>query len=252
MLLTTRKQAKEQGSKTYFTGLPCKHGHTVFRYTSGGHCSECAAIRCSESEYKKWKAQYNKTEIAKAGVKKAHSTPKSRQSKNLYSAGYRATEEFKRWKEEYDATPKARKLASARNLKYANRMYCEDPQFKIQCILRVRQRAAIGGKRKVGSFIRDLGCTVEEVQRYLETHINWQSDWSWQNWGELWELDHIRAVALYDLEDRDQFLSAAHHTNLQPLSIEDHKEKTKEDYRLIRWFKREVNYGTGTETARKG
>lgn len=37
-----RADAKESGSKTYHTGLPCKHGHLCERYTSNGYCVECA------------------------------------------------------------------------------------------------------------------------------------------------------------------------------------------------------------------
>ena len=37
----TAAEAREQGSKYFFTGKPCKNGHTVNRYTSNGTCSAC-------------------------------------------------------------------------------------------------------------------------------------------------------------------------------------------------------------------
>ena len=37
----TRKEAQEQGLRTYFTGKPCKHGHVAPRQTSKGVCVEC-------------------------------------------------------------------------------------------------------------------------------------------------------------------------------------------------------------------
>lgn len=45
--ILSRKAAKEQGSKYYFTGAPCKNGHTTLRRTSAAACIECqrAAIR---------------------------------------------------------------------------------------------------------------------------------------------------------------------------------------------------------------
>jgi len=43
MEVITRKQAKEQGLKHYFTGKPCKHGHIAKRVTAGG-CVECMAV----------------------------------------------------------------------------------------------------------------------------------------------------------------------------------------------------------------
>lgn len=41
MDVITRKQAQEQGLKHYYTGKPCKHGHTALRFTKKGMCVEC-------------------------------------------------------------------------------------------------------------------------------------------------------------------------------------------------------------------
>lgn len=40
MQIITRKQAKDAGLRRYFTGVPCKRGHVVERYTSGS-CVSC-------------------------------------------------------------------------------------------------------------------------------------------------------------------------------------------------------------------
>jgi hypothetical protein len=45
MKIITRKEAKEQGLKQYFTGEPCKHGHIDTRQTVNSLCSECARIK---------------------------------------------------------------------------------------------------------------------------------------------------------------------------------------------------------------
>lgn len=39
--LIDRKSAHAAGRKTYFTGQPCRHGHTAERYTSTGGCTGC-------------------------------------------------------------------------------------------------------------------------------------------------------------------------------------------------------------------
>lgn len=41
MDIISRKEAKEQGLKYYFTGEPCPHGHVAERYVSNGRCVEC-------------------------------------------------------------------------------------------------------------------------------------------------------------------------------------------------------------------
>ena len=37
-----RRSAVAEGSKIYFTGLPCKRGHYAPRYTITGSCTQCA------------------------------------------------------------------------------------------------------------------------------------------------------------------------------------------------------------------
>lgn len=44
MDIVTRQQAKEQGLTTYFTGKPCRHGHTSTRRVDSQVCTECQSI----------------------------------------------------------------------------------------------------------------------------------------------------------------------------------------------------------------
>ena len=39
--IKTRRQAADAGESKYFTGKPCKHGHTGPRYTCSGICCAC-------------------------------------------------------------------------------------------------------------------------------------------------------------------------------------------------------------------
>jgi len=41
-MIITRKQAKDQGLKHYYTGQPCNRGHIDYRFTSIGKCMACA------------------------------------------------------------------------------------------------------------------------------------------------------------------------------------------------------------------
>lgn len=42
---TTAKEAREAGDSHYFTGKPCKHGHTAPRAAKGNQCSECEKLK---------------------------------------------------------------------------------------------------------------------------------------------------------------------------------------------------------------
>jgi len=41
MKITSRKEAINQGMRTYYTGMPCKNGHLSLRATSSSACREC-------------------------------------------------------------------------------------------------------------------------------------------------------------------------------------------------------------------
>lgn len=45
--IISRAQAKAEGLKRYFTGLPCTKGHLVERYVGDQHCVECARLDCT-------------------------------------------------------------------------------------------------------------------------------------------------------------------------------------------------------------
>jgi hypothetical protein len=65
-LPTTRAEAKKNGSKYYFTGQPCKHGHIAPRKTKGA-CVECLKVEWEKGNQTRaeYFRQYNQSE---AGV----------------------------------------------------------------------------------------------------------------------------------------------------------------------------------------
>jgi hypothetical protein len=133
---------------------------------------------------------------------------------------YRATPEAKARVKAYNATPKAR----ASKDEYEKDRLTKDPEFKLKKALRARLYKAIRGGYKTGSAVRDAGASMDVVKKHIESLF--YGDMTWDNWGPYWELDHVKSLASFDLNDREQFLRAVHYTNLQPLTKEDHKLKT--------------------------
>lgn len=107
---------------------------------------------------------------------------------------------------------------------YEYNRYHNDVQFKLTKKLRGRMKIAIKKNQKSGSAVKDLGCTISELKNYLESKFS--SGMTWENWGTEWHIDHIVPLVSFSLENREQFLKACHYTNLQPLQINDHIEKT--------------------------
>lgn len=74
------------------------------------------------------------------------------------------------------------------------------------------------GKIKNGSAVKDLGCSVSHFMSYLESLF--KSGMSWANYGfgeGKWNIDHIKPISSFKLQNREEFLKACHYTNLQPL-----------------------------------
>lgn len=65
-LPTTRAEAKKTGSKYYFTGQPCKHGHVAPRKTKGA-CVECLKVEWAQANVTRadYFAQYNNSKAGK-------------------------------------------------------------------------------------------------------------------------------------------------------------------------------------------
>lgn len=105
-----------------------------------------------------------------------------------------------------------------------------DPEYKLRNLLRSRLRAAIKNTQKVGSAVRDLGCSIAELKTYLESKFTvnpWTNEiMTWDNYGKRWEIDHIKELKTFDLSKKDQFIMACNYTNLQPLWKEEHLIKT--------------------------
>ena len=109
----------------------------------------------------------------------------------------------------------------------------ENPEFKVKWYLRARLNAALKHNSKLGSAVADLGMIIFDFKKYLEQrfylHPVTDEAMTWENYGKSWEIDHIKALCLFDLTDTKQFLEAVHFSNLQPLWKEDHQKKTAQD-----------------------
>jgi len=193
--ILSRKEAKSKNIKTYFTGFLCSNGHLSERRTDNGCCCECGKIIG-----KKWKTS-NPEKITT----------------------YKTTnnERDKKYAKQYHKQNRKR-IGAYKNLRYTN-----DLNYRLTEVLRARLRVTIKNNSKSGSAVRDLGCTVEFLLQYLKDQFS--PEMTWDNWGKIWEIDHIEPLCSFDLTNREQLLKAVHYTNLQPLLKKDHLEKSVKD-----------------------
>lgn len=102
--------------------------------------------------------------------------------------------------------------------------YANDVNFKLASRLRNRLNRAIKSEFKVGSAVRDLGCSIQEFKSYLESKF--KPGMSWDNWTtDGWHIDHIIPLSSMDLTNPVEFQKACHYTNLQPLWWHENLDK---------------------------
>ena len=78
-------------------------------------------------------------------------------------------------------------------------------------------------KKYKDGAVKDLGCSIDELKIYLER--NFQHGMTWDNYGPVWHIDHIKPLCQFDLTDENEIKKVCHYTNLQPLFAEDNFKK---------------------------
>lgn len=107
---------------------------------------------------------------------------------------------------------------------YSRNLRKSSNSFRIADNLRRRVNSALHGKSKSSSTTKLLGCSIESLLDYLKERF--VDGMEIENYGEVWEIDHIVPCAKFDLSVPQEQLSCFHYTNLQPLFINDNRKKS--------------------------
>ena len=173
--------------------------------TYSSYCKECARIK-SKKNYnpEKKKEYYLKNKELKQqyylDTKEQHLERASNWVKNNQEKA------SKLWAEYYQNNKN-------KKYQYIKERYHNNPKVKLATIHRSRLLEAIKTKRK--SSLKYLGCSIEDLIIHLESQFLYPM--SWENHGNIWEIDHIKPLCNFDLENEDECNIAFHYTNLQPL-----------------------------------
>jgi hypothetical protein len=113
---TTRKEAKQTGSKYYYTGQPCKRGHIALRKTKG------ACIECLREDWVKDNAKRSLEPKSEASKAAGHRYYERNKSAVIARAQARPDVEKKAWKKKHkDSNPDYYKtLTSLRKRRHRN------------------------------------------------------------------------------------------------------------------------------------
>ena len=147
----------------------------------------------------------------------------NRESKLIYQKEYREKnkEVVDAYKKAYNKTylPEYYKKNKKKRLEYSYRYNKErkkvDENFKLASLLRSRFHHALKNGRKMKSVIELVGCTIDEFKLYVESLF--YPEMTWENHGDIWEIDHILPCASFDLTLLEEQKKCFHYSNHQPL-----------------------------------
>jgi hypothetical protein len=114
-----------------------------------------------------------------------------------------------------DYQSKNKELLYLKNTKYHFKKYNTDPIFRLKRLLRDRISKTLTNKNITKKTFELLGCDKIYFQQHLESLF--LPEMSWENHGDIWEIDHIKPCACFDLTKEEEQKQYFHYSNLQPL-----------------------------------
>lgn len=98
-----------------------------------------------------------------------------------------------------------------------------EPGYKMKLSIKSRMRFALKGEVKSDRTIELLGCSVEYYRDYIQNLF--KPGMTFENYGSIWNIDHIIPCAAFDLSMSDEQKKCFHYTNTQPLFVEENASK---------------------------
>lgn len=132
---------------------------------------------------------------------------------------YFQSEERKEYKKQYNEVEenkvKIKKYLKGYMLEYFRNKRKNDPNHRIKDALTTRIFGALKNGHKSKRTLELVGCSIKEFRQYIQSLF--KPEMNWENWGSLWELDHIIGCCNFDLSKPEEQEKCFHYTNLQPL-----------------------------------
>lgn len=68
-----------------------------------------------------------------------------------------------------------------------------------------------------------LGAEIIEIREWIQS--NWLPGMTWENYGQLWVVDHIVPIRMFDVFSQEDMKLCWHYKNLMPLPKDDNLKK---------------------------
>lgn len=162
---------------------------------------------------------------------------------NLITDEYRARKRRERWSkiEIYRANQRAWRAQNREKLRLSSAIWrknnpdywknrrLNEPDYRLKTYLRTRVYNAIKRLLKSGSKSAPtaelIGCSMPLLKAHIESKF--RPGMTWENYGPVWHMDHIKPCALFDLTKPKQQSECFSWKNLQPLFAQENRIKNR-------------------------
>lgn len=236
--LKSKKDAKQDGSKYYFTGIACVKGHIARRRTSNSACLECELLNAKDKYHKHkhknrektnelsraryWRDIERSREIGRARVsarrKISPEKEKAARQRRHEANPTEARERMRQWRLKNLERSRAASRKSARKKRETP---CGRLNSSMSAGIRMSIRAGAKGGRKWEYLV---GYSVQQLKDHLEALF--VPGMTWENYGK-WEIDHKVPLSAHNFDTAEDidFKRAWALSNLQPLWMSDNRSK---------------------------
>lgn len=198
----------------------CKEDKLLDNFVKNKKSKDGKHIYCKECKYK-IDNDYIKNNPEKAKLSRKKSYLKNKDKILEYVKEYNNQNKDKRkqynkenrkrdkqYLEEYNKTHRNRINKLKREKKKNNIRY------RLDFILRCRIYHALKYTKKCDKFIKLLGCTIDFYILHIEKQF--LPEMTWENFGKIWEINHIKGLINFDLTKEEEQLKAFNYINTEP------------------------------------
>lgn len=174
------------------------------------NCRVCNEFKTLNNFYK-----HNRT---KDGLENQCKGCKRGYSSNYHSENKKARHDYHKIHYEKYNYQKEYNLISRKKInKYRVKQYHSNKQVKLRLNIsnRIREVLHTNNITKQNNTLEFIGCTIIFYKLYLEQQF--LPEFTWENHGIVWEIDHIKPCSRFDLEDIEQQKECFNYKNTRPI-----------------------------------
>ena len=108
--------------------------------------------------------------------------------------------------------------------KQQRKAYMNNLDKRLGIVYRNRVRSELGSGK---GYSKMLGCSIDILKRWFEFNFEYDGDYCWDNFGDVWEIDHVIPCCNFDMSDENMVSKCFNWENTKPLSKSKNRSKNR-------------------------